>query len=66
MLKPSERAEKTYSSYRLAVTHDVQRVALKSGNSPKVIQKEYLELATEEDGKKWFAVVPAKKEFQLG
>ena len=47
----------SYISYRVAVTHDVQRVALESGNSPRVIQREYLELATEEDGKRWFAVM---------
>ena len=29
---------------------------MESGNSPRVIQREYLELATEEEGKKWFAV----------
>jgi hypothetical protein len=51
----------SYISYRVAVTHDVQRVALESGNSPKVIQKEYLELTAEEDGKQWFGIVPAKK-----
>ena len=50
----------SYISYRVAVTHDVQRVALESGNSPKVIQREYLELATEEDGKTWFAIMPVR------
>ena len=48
----------SYISYRVAVTHDVAKVALESGNSPRVIQREYLELATEEDGKDWFAVMP--------
>jgi integrase len=48
----------SYISYRVAVTHDVAKVALESGNSPRVIQREYLELATEEDGKGWFAVMP--------
>lgn len=48
----------SYISYRVALTHDVAKVALESGNSPRVIQREYLELATEEEGKKWFAVVP--------
>ena len=52
----------SYISYRVAVTHDVAKVALESGNSPRVIQREYLELATEEDGKKWFAVIPPPSE----
>ena len=48
----------SYISYRVAVTHDVQRVALESGNSPRIIQREYLELATEADGKRWFNIRP--------
>jgi integrase len=48
----------SYISYRVAVTHDVQRVALESGNSPRVIQREYLELATEADGNRWFDIYP--------
>ncbi|MPN46197.1 hypothetical protein SDC9_193780 [bioreactor metagenome] len=45
-------------SYRVAATHDVAKVALESGNSPSIIQREYLELATEDEGKRWFAVFP--------
>ncbi len=48
----------SYISYRVAVTHEVAKVALESGNSPRIIQREYLELATEEEGKRWFAVFP--------
>lgn len=48
----------SYISYRVAVTHDVAKVALESGNSPRIIQREYLELATEEEGKRWFNVFP--------
>jgi integrase len=54
----ANRFRNSYISYRVAVTQDVQRVALESGNSPRVIQREYLELATEADGKRWFAVFP--------
>ena len=48
----------SFVSYRVAVTHDVQRGALESGNSPRVIQREYLELATEEVGRQWFNIFP--------
>jgi integrase len=51
----------SYISYRVAVTHDVGKVSLESGNSPRVIQREYLELATEQQGKDWFAVGPKVK-----
>ena len=39
----------------MAVTHDIQRVSLESGNSAQVIQREYLELAAENDGKRFLA-----------
>ncbi len=48
----------SYISYRVASVKNVAQVALESGNSPGIIQREYLELVTEEDAKKWFAVVP--------
>jgi len=54
----ANRFRNSYISYRVALTHDVAKVALESGNSPRVIQREYLELATEDQGKKWFAVFP--------
>ncbi len=54
----ANRFRNSYISYRVAVTHDVQRVALESGKSPGIIQQEYLELATEDEGKLWFAITP--------
>lgn len=51
----------SYISYRVAATQDIPRVALEGGNSPQIIQREYLELATEDDGKRWFAIFPEKK-----
>lgn len=57
----ANRFRNSYITYRVAVTHDVQRVSLESGNSPKVIQREYLELATESDGKRWFEIMPSAK-----
>jgi integrase len=48
----------SYISYRVAVAQDIAKVSLESGNSPRVIQREYLELATEAEGKRWFAVFP--------
>ena len=48
----------SYISYRVATVKNVAQVALESGNSPGVIQREYLELVTEGQSKKWFAFVP--------
>ncbi len=48
----------SYVSYRLAVVKDIAQVALESGNSPGVIQENYLELVTEAEAQKWFSIVP--------
>jgi len=48
----------SYISYRLAVVKDIAQVALESGNSPAVIQQNYLELVTEPQARRWFAIEP--------
>jgi hypothetical protein len=49
----------SYISYRLAVLHDTARVALESGNSPKVIFAHYRELVVPDMATKWFSVNPS-------
>jgi integrase len=48
----------SFISYRLAEIQDVNRVALEAGNSPQMIFRHYRELATPEQGRTWFAIVP--------
>jgi len=48
----------SYISYRVAAIKNIAQVSLESGNSPVVIQKDYLELVTETDAKRWFSLVP--------
>lgn len=48
----------SFITYRLAATNDIALVAREAGNSAKVIHDEYLELATEEQGKAWFDIHP--------
>lgn len=48
----------SYVSYRVAVLKDTPAVALECGNSPAVIFSNYRALASEEEGKAWFAVMP--------
>ena len=48
----------SYISYRVAETKNIAQVALESGNSPGVIQREYLELVTAAEAKKWFSTMP--------
>jgi integrase len=49
----------SYISYRVAETKNIQLVALEAGNSPGVIQSDYLELVTPQDAAKWFAIYPS-------
>lgn len=48
----------SYVSHRVATLKDVPAVALECGNSPAVIFSNYRALATEKEGKAWFAVTP--------
>jgi integrase len=48
----------SYISYRVALTGDVPRTALESGNSPKVIFRNYREVVDEESAKAWFSIKP--------
>ena len=48
----------SFISYRLAELQDVNRVALEAGNSPQMIFRHYRELATPEQAKTWFTIVP--------
>ena len=45
-------------SYRVALTGDVARVALESGNSPRMIFRHYRELVTKEEAQTWFSIMP--------
>jgi hypothetical protein len=38
----------------------VNRVALEAGNSPQMIFRHYRELATPDQAKTWFAIVPSR------
>jgi integrase len=51
-------ARHTAISFKVALTGDVARVALESGNSPAVIHAHYRGLATETDAKEFFAILP--------
>ena len=48
----------SYISMRLAETNDLARVAREAGNSPKIIQEHYLELATPDQATRWFSILP--------
>jgi integrase len=51
----------SYISYRVALTKNVAEVALESGNSPRIIQNEYLQLTTSNEGVRWFNILPVVK-----
>lgn len=45
-------------SYKVALVKDLGPVALESGNTPRVIQTNYLKVTTEAIAIKWFAITP--------
>jgi site-specific recombinase XerD len=47
-------------SYRLALSRDLARLAVESGNSPGVIQKHYLELVKPEAARRFFGILPSE------
>lgn len=47
-----------FITHRVAETGDIPRTSLEAGNSPNVIRAHYLELVTEEEGKKWASLKP--------
>jgi hypothetical protein len=48
----------SYITYKIALTGDVARTAVESGNSPEVINSAYRGLATEADAKRYFQITP--------
>lgn len=48
----------SYISYRVAQTQDVPRVALESGNSPKMIFKNYRKPLPATAAPEWFEIIP--------
>jgi len=55
---PSNALRHSFATYRLATIFDTARTAIEMGNSPAIIVKHYRELATEAEGKAWFAIAP--------
>lgn len=50
----------SFASYRLAITNDIQSLALEMGNSPTMIHRHYLDLKHEDEAQRWFAVDPKR------
>ena len=48
----------SFCSYRLATLKNVDEVAMEAGNSVDIIFKNYRELVSEEDSKRWFGIDP--------
>jgi integrase len=48
----------SFISYRIAQIQNLGQVALEAGNSPAVIQSNYLELVTPSEAAEWFAIAP--------
>jgi integrase len=55
---PKNVLRHSYISYRVALTGDVPRTALESGNSPDIIFRHYREVVDEDAAKAWFGIMP--------
>lgn len=53
----------SYISYRIAEVKSAEQVALEAGNSPAIIFKHYRELATEDEARQWFSILPVPGQF---
>jgi integrase len=49
----------SFISYRVAQTRNVARVSLEAGNSPNVINRNYLKHVTAAEARKWFSIMPS-------
>lgn len=48
----------SYITYRQATVQDPVKVAFECGNSPDIIRSNYDAVATEQEGKAWFSIMP--------
>jgi integrase len=57
----------SFITYRVASSKDFVKTAFEAGNSPQVIRSNYDAVATEQEGKKWFSILPeaATNVFQI-
>lgn len=58
----ANRLRNSYISYHLALHNDVAFTAQQSGNSPSIIQREYLELTTKSEAEGWFGITPTNEQ----
>lgn len=58
----ANRLRNSYIAYHLALHNDIAFTAQQSGNSPNVIQREYLELTTKVDAEEWFRIGPTNEQ----
>ncbi|MDR3460079.1 MAG: site-specific integrase [Verrucomicrobiae bacterium] len=56
----ANRFRNSFITYRVAQTGDIKKTSLESGNSPRDIQDNYLELATDEEADAWFSISPSE------
>jgi integrase len=49
----------SFASYRLAVIQNPDKVAYEMGNSRAMVFKHYRALVTEDEGKRWFGIMPS-------
>jgi len=51
----------SYVSYRTAETQDIPRVSYEAGNSPRIIERNYLKRVVPAEAQRWFSINPPTK-----
>ena len=54
----------SFISYRISDVKSAEQVALEAGNSPAIIFKNYRELTSEDEAKRWFSIEPLPDQFE--
>ena len=49
----------SFGTFRLALVQDPAKVAYEMGNSPRMVFRHYRALVTEDEGKRWFGIMPS-------
>jgi integrase len=47
-----------FASYRVAATKNIPQTALEAGNSPQIVQRDYLKVVSEREAHRWFSIYP--------
>jgi hypothetical protein len=51
----------SFVSYRVAETQNIPQVSYESGNTPRIIERNYLKRVTPREAQRWFSITPPQQ-----